>query len=74
MILSAIEAILHGAHLSDADRKKSLQRVNVRLDMLRMLFRLAFDLHIIEETAHARLQVHLNTTGRMVGGWIKSIP
>ncbi len=49
-----------------------LQRVNLNLEKLRLLFRLCHDRRYLSTTQYEFIQTEINTTGRMCGGWIKS--
>ncbi|MCC6414121.1 MAG: diversity-generating retroelement protein Avd [Saprospiraceae bacterium] len=55
------------------DRKPLLTRTNLLLEQLRILLRLAKDRHYISLQQHAFAANSINETGKMVGGWLKSI-
>ena len=57
-----------------SERKALLLRINLLLEQLRMLLRLAKDRHYLSLQQHAFAASAINETGKMVGGWLKSLP
>lgn len=54
------------------DRKlETLQNVSAKLDLLKMLIRLAKDQKAISTKAYLALQAYLQEIGKMLGGWLK---
>ena len=53
------------------DRRTILARLNLDLDKLRLLLRLAHDLHSLDHRAFAHACAEIDTTGRMIGGWLR---
>jgi len=49
-----------------------LQRVSIKLDLLKILLRLAKDNQCLKEKEYILLQAKLAEIGRMLGGWIRS--
>ncbi|MBM3212336.1 diversity-generating retroelement protein Avd [Candidatus Poribacteria bacterium] len=59
---------------SDRDKKAViLDKVSVKLDYLRFLVRLTFDLKLITMTQHHAFIEQIDNIGKQLGGWIKSI-
>ena len=54
-------------------RKSYLNSASVKLDLLKLLVRLAYDIKTINQGAYLRTQTLLQEIGRMLGGWIRSI-
>ena len=54
-------------------RKKTdqLQQANLRLEMLRFLFRLSFELKYLNQRRYELAASRLDEIGRMVGGWLR---
>lgn len=50
-----------------------LQQTTIKLDVLKMLLRLAEDVGSIPTIAYLKLTEQLTEIGRMLGGWIRSI-
>ena len=49
-----------------------LKRVNMLLEKIRLLLRLAYKRRFLSEGALRSLIEDIDTTGRMVGGWLKA--
>jgi len=60
-----IEAIYSGT------RKVFLQRINLQLEKLRILFRLSCERHYISLKQLEYISRQLNEAGKMTGGWLK---
>lgn len=54
-------------------KKTTLQDADVRLEMLRMLNDLSYDLHYIDIKRYELIARQLNEIGRLLGGWIKNV-
>jgi hypothetical protein len=54
-------------------KRDKLRRINLLLERLRVLLRLAVDLHAISVKAYGRLGAMVNEVGRMAGGWSRKL-
>ncbi len=54
------------------ERAQLLQRVNLLLEQLRVLFRISYDRRYINLRQYEFVCEGLNRCGKMAGGWIKS--
>lgn len=73
-LLEAMEAIVSAAAASQpAIKAEYLRTASAKLDLLRMLFRLAKDCKCLDNKAYLELESQLHEAGRMLGGWLKSI-
>ena len=54
-------------------KKTTLQDADVRLEMLRMLNDLSYDLHYIDIKRYELIARQLNEIGRLLGGWIRNV-
>ena len=54
------------------DCAPALVQVNLRLERLRLLFRLSLDLHLLDPRRYEFAAKALDEIGRLVGGWIKA--
>ena len=54
-------------------RKKidQLRQANLRLEMLRFLFRISFELKYLNQRRYEHAASRLDEIGRMVGGWLR---
>lgn len=50
-----------------------LKSVDVKLGILKMLARIAFDVHAIDPKKYLKLEQSLQEIGKMLGGWMKSL-
>ncbi len=53
-------------------KRKDLEEVSIKLDVLRILIRLSKDFHFINLKQYEFASKNLNEIGKMLGGWIKS--
>jgi len=53
------------------DKRAVLQRINLRLEKLRILLRLCHRLKYLSHQGYEHASRSLNEVGRMLGGWIK---
>ena len=53
------------------NRSPILQAINLLLEKLRIFFRISFERRYISSRQYAFISEELNTTGRMLGGWMK---
>ena len=67
--------ILKGVIRANGERDKLpyLKDVSVRLDLLRILIRLAKDLRLLSIKQYEFASAQINEIGKMLGGWIKSV-
>lgn len=64
--------LLFKSNVADKDQKlEILQNLSARLDLLKMLVRLAKDQKDLSIKAYLDLQALLQEIGRMLGGWLK---
>lgn len=56
------------------ERVPHLQRINVDLEKMRLLLRLAHEQRILDPGAFGYACAELDTVGRMVGGWLRQQP
>ena len=66
--------LLIGASYSDKESKlKYLADANIKLDLLKLLIRLAQDIKALPINKYLKLEEVLQEIGRMLGGWIRSV-
>jgi len=59
--------------LYNQEKKPLLMRLNLYLEQLRIFIRISKDRQYITGTQYAFVSEAINETGKMVGGWIKSV-
>jgi len=73
-LLSVLESTILAASSTSADAKlEKLQQASAKLDLLRLLIRLAKDCKCLSNQAYLDLESQLYQAGRMLGGWLRSI-
>jgi hypothetical protein len=72
--LALLEALIATSHQIGSARLDTLQLLSNKLDLLKVLIRLARDTHTIEKPQYLELQTLLQEIGKMTGGWIKFVP
>ncbi|MDP2831998.1 MAG: diversity-generating retroelement protein Avd [Pseudomonadota bacterium] len=70
LALDVLEGLLEATYTKD--RLPILTRVNLLLEKLRVLFRLAKDLRQLDLRRYEHAAEELNEVGRLVGGWLKT--
>jgi four helix bundle protein len=72
-ILDVIENILAASEAPKTEKLPLLQHASVKLNLLRVFFRLAKDSKVIDIKKYMTLEQSIDEIGRMLGGWIKSV-
>lgn len=71
--LDIIEGILLASSQQKAIKLPTLERVSLKLNMLRIFIRLMKDTKALDLKKYIALESVTDEIGRMLGGWIKSI-
>jgi len=69
MTLDVMEGIIEAIYTKD--RTHILERTNLHIEKLRVMFRITFKRRYISRRQYAYVSELLNETGRMIGGWKK---
>ncbi len=67
--LDVLERLIEATYTRARD--KPLTAANLGIEKLRHLFRIAFDLHCLDETRYEHAARSLDEIGRLIGGWKK---
>lgn len=70
-IIEVIESVILGNGQPKNFKDAYLLKANAKIEILKMLYRLAFDIEIIKDKEYLISEEYLQKTGRMLGGWIK---
>lgn len=73
LTLEIIEFTLTAGYLSKEEKVPVLQKVSIKLDLLKMLIRLSWETKCIDNNKYQLLSSQLVEIGRMIGGWIKTV-
>ena len=71
-ILEIVEAILLASQSYKAEKLPVLNRASLKLNLLRVSFRLMKEVKAIDNKRYVSLEALVDEIGRMLGGWIKS--
>jgi hypothetical protein len=71
LTLEILELLFLANSKQKASRLLILNKVDVKLKILKMLIRICFDIKDIDQKKYILLQEHLQEIGKMLGGWIK---
>lgn len=72
--LALLEVLIDTGHRKGEDRIQSLYILSNKLDLLKVLIRLAKDTRTIDNSQYIEIQGVIQEIGKMAGGWIKSVP
>jgi len=72
--LTLLEALIETSHRKGDERIQSLYIISNKLDLLKVLIRLAKETRTIDNQQYLEIQTIIQEIGKMVGGWIKSVP
>jgi hypothetical protein len=71
-IIDVIEGILAASEAHKIEKVPILKNVSVKLNLLRVFFRLAKDAKVIDLKKYIILEEVIDEIGRQLGGWINS--
>ena len=72
--LSLLEGVIAICHAKGENRLGLLQEISQKLDLQKVLIRLAKETRLIDSKQYLEIQTILQEAGRMIGGWIKAAP
>jgi len=72
IILDILENILLASQIYKTEKLPILEKVSLKLNFLRVFFRLMKEVKTIDGKKYITLQELVDEIGRMLGGWIKS--
>lgn len=70
-ILECLELAISANIATKYEREKYLVRLGAKIDLLKILFRLSFNLRFIDLPGYMDIEKRLKELGKMTGGWIK---
>lgn len=72
-MLDIIEGILLASSQQKTTKLPTLERVSLKLNMLRIFIRLMKDTRALDPKKYVALEGAIDEIGRMLGGWIRSV-
>ena len=73
IFLAAIEYCFLASYSTGSDKLAFVDRGISRVDLLKLLLQLAWDIKALDDKKYAHLSAHLAEAGRMLGGWRRQI-
>lgn len=70
-ILEAMEYIIIGNAQAKNFKDGFIIKANAKVELLKILYRLALNIHAIDTKGYLKAQETLQEIGKMLGGWIK---
>ena len=71
--LDLLTLLISTSHCQGAERVRLLHALSHKLDLLKVLIRLAQETHTITLKQYTAIQDILQEVGQMIGGWLKSV-
>jgi hypothetical protein len=71
--LTLLELLLEAGSTKEKERLLILRRISRKLDLLKVLVRLAKETKTISLKRYVVIETILQESGKMIGGWIKSV-
>lgn len=71
--LDILELLMLAAQRQKRDKFSALEMASAKLNVLRILIRLAKDVKTIDSKRYLTLEGQIDEVGRMLGGWMRSI-
>lgn len=72
IILELLESITRASFAKLNFKSSDLQTASIKLDFLKILVRLSYELRVIDQKKYLTMEEKLIEIGKMLGGWIKS--
>ena len=72
-ILDTLELLLAAGSVPKQEKKQYIVRANVKFDALKVFLRMAKELRLLDNKKYLELQKHIQETGKMLGGWQRSL-
>jgi hypothetical protein len=71
-LLETLELLVEAAYSGRSTKKAALQRANLRLEVMRHLWRLCQELQVIPTRRYEHGARLMDDLGRQIGGWLRS--
>lgn len=71
--IDIIELLTEAIYSPRKAKRPKLHRVNMKLEKLRVFFRICHDRKYISTKQYLYISERIDETGRMLGGWMKSL-
>ena len=71
LAIEIFELVITASNRPGAEKLLFLEKASVKLDVLKLLLRLAKENHSLADKNYLRLELLLQEIGKMLGGWLK---
>lgn len=71
--LDIIVLIFSAINSAEQKRYKILQEASLKIDLLKILIRIAKEVKALDNKKYIQLQKELQEIGKMLGGWLRSL-
>jgi four helix bundle protein len=71
-IMDMLQLFIEAEYSPRSSKIVILEKASVKLDFLKLLVRMSYDLKLINEKKYLDLESQLQEIGKMLGGWIRS--
>jgi len=72
--LALLESLIETGRQKGTERAQTLCILSDKLDLLKVLIRLSKETRTIDTRQYMEVQTIIQEIGKMIGGWIKSVP
>jgi len=73
LLIEVSELLFSSGFLDESKRLLTLGQVSLKVDSVKFLTRLAWEIEILETKRYVRLSEHLDIVGKQLGGWLKKL-
>ncbi len=73
-ILAFMELVLLAVGLQRDQKLRALEQASGKFDVLKVLFRVARELKMLDNRRYLSLEERIQEIGRMLGGWVRDLP
>ena len=71
-IMEMLQLFIEAEYSPKNSKVALLEKASVKLDFLKLLIRMSYDLRLINEKKYLAVEAQLQEIGKMLGGWIRS--
>ncbi|MFH0988080.1 MAG: diversity-generating retroelement protein Avd [Parcubacteria group bacterium] len=72
-LLNALEYLIKASNANIDKKLPYLQQASTEFDILKIFFRMANEIHALDDKKYLALQGHIQEIGKMIGGWQRSL-
>ena len=73
LFIDMIEKLINARHQSSIKKIEPLERATMKLELLKLLFQVMWEIKYIDNKKYIAISDPLNEIGKMLGGWLKYV-